>query len=147
MQNALLDSAKHAMWDITPAPATQGGAVVRLGKRHIRIADIESVALEEIRDRNTQGVVLGAVAFMCFATLFAYLTIDAGWRPRFLLGTGFLSFLGCVAFVEMTTLKTLSLFEMLVTLKSGEKIVFTSTDRADIETLALRITALQGVKA
>ena len=131
------------MWDITPAPAAKGGAVVRLGKRHVRIADIDSVALEEIRDDHTQGIVLGAIAFMCFATFISYLVIDAGWRPRFLLGSGFLSFLGCVSFIEMRTLKTLHLFEMLVTLKSGEKIVFTSMDRADIETLALRITALQ----
>lgn len=143
MQSALLNPLRPAMWDITQAPASKGGAVVRLGKRHVRIAEIESVALEEVQDRNTQGAVLGAVAFMCFATLLSYLVIDAGWRPRFLLGSGFLSFLGCTAFIEMAKLKTLSLYEMFVTLKSGEKIVFTSMDRADIETLALRITALQ----
>ena len=108
MQSALLDPLRPAMWDITPAPNAEGGAVVRLGQRHIRIADIESVALAEIRDRNVQGLLLGAMAFEVLATLFAYLVIDSGWRARFLLGTTFLSFLGCVGFIEMMALKTLT---------------------------------------
>ena len=144
MQNAMLDPLRPAMWDITPAPVSKGGPVVRLGQRHVRIADIESVSLAETRDRNLEGLMLGAIAFEVAATLFAYLVIDSGWRTRFLLGTTFLSFLGCVGIYELTTLKTLSLYEMFVTLKSGETFVFTSADRADIETLALRITALQG---
>ena len=49
--------------------------------------------------------------------------------------------------IEMTALKTLSRYEMLVTLKNGERVVFTSTEHADIETLALRLAAMQGQKA
>ena len=141
MGKALLEAARPRMWDIEPGLKGQGSETVRLGQRHIRLAEIESVALEEIRDRYIQGLVLGGMAFAIFSTFLAYLVFDAGWRPRFLLGSTFLAFLACIGLAELYTLKRLSLFELHIGLKSGELVTFTSSDRADIEALALRLMA------
>jgi hypothetical protein len=146
MGKALLEAARPRMWDITPGSHGPGSETVRLGKRHIRLCDIDAIHLQEIRDRNEDGLAVGAMAFVCIATLFAYLVFDAGWRTRFLLGMGFLMFLGIAGIGEITGLKTQKLYEMIITLKDGERVVFTSSDRADIEVLALRLTTA-GVRA
>ncbi len=48
---------------------------------------------------------------------------------------------------EIVVLKSVSLFEMTITLASGERIKFTSTDRADIQALALRLMSGRGKQA
>ena len=139
MGRALLEAERPRMWEIETGPSGPGFETVRLGARHFRLADIESVALQEIQDRNTQGLILGGMAFAVFATVFAYLVFDAGWRSRFLLGMGFMAFLSCIGLAETLSLKRLSLYELFIGLKSGELVTFTSSDRADIEALALRL--------
>ena len=141
MGRALLEAERPRMWQIDQGPNGPGSETVRLGARHIRLVDIETVAFQEIQDRNTQGLILGGMAFAVFATIFAYLVFDAGWRSRFLLGMGFMSFLSCIGLAETLTLKRLSLYQLFIGLKSGELVTFTSSDRADTEALALRLMA------
>ena len=78
---------RPAMWAIEAGASGPGSEIARLGQRRFKVADVERLELEEIRDRNEQGVLMGAIAFVCFATALAYLVFDAGWRARFLLGS------------------------------------------------------------
>ena len=129
------------MWAIEAGATGPGSEIARFGQRRFNVADVEHITLEEIRDRNEQGVLMGAIVFVCFATALAYLVFDAGWRARFLIGTAFLAFLGIMGLGESFALETVKLYELVVTLKGGERIVFTSSDRPDIEALALRLQA------
>ena len=141
MGRALLEAVRPPMWEFESGREGAGCETVRLGKRHIRLSDIESVSLEEIRDRNHQGLLLGALVFVSVAAIFAYLVFDAGWCERFLLGMAFLACLGVMGLGEVAALKTVRLFEMIVTLRDGQRVVFTSADKADIEALELRLMA------
>lgn len=143
MGRALLEAERPRMWDIEAGPGGPGSETVRLGHRRIRLADVRSVAIQDIHDRNTQGLMLGAMAFVCFATFLTYCVFDAGGRQRLLIGGTFLTFLSAAGLLEMRKLKRLSLYELYIGLKSGELVTFTSADRADVEALALRLTAGQ----
>ncbi len=132
---------RPAMWAIEAGASGPGSEIARLGQRRFRVADVEQIALEEIRDRNEQGLLMGAIAFVCFATALAYLVFEVGWRARFLLGSSFLAFLGMMSLGEYWSLQTVKLYELVVTLTGGECIVFTSSDRPDIEALALMLQA------
>ena len=138
---------RPAMWAIEDGAPGTDSQIARLGQRRFRVADVERIELEEIRDRNEQGLLLGAIVFVCCATAFAYLVFDAGWRARFLLGSSFLAFLGMIGLGESFALQAVKLYEMVVTLTGGERIVFTSSDRADIEALALHLQASRARKA
>lgn len=141
MGKASVLPTRPAMWAIEAGAAGPGSEIARFGQRRFKVADVEHIGLEEIRDRNEQGVLLGAIVFVCCATAFAYLVFDSGWRARFLLGSTFLAFLGVMGLGESYALQTVKLYELVVTLTGGERIVFTSSDRPDVEALALRLQA------
>ena len=141
MGKASVLPARPAMWAIEAGAAGPGSEIARFGQRRFKVADVEHIGLEEIRERNDQGLLMSAVAFVCFATAFAYLVFDAGWRARFFIGSALLTFLGIMGLREVYMLQTLKLYELVVTLKGGERIVFTSSDRTDVEALALRLQA------
>jgi Family of unknown function (DUF6232) len=141
MGRALLEAVRPRMWDIEAGSDGPGSETVRIGKRRVRLADVQSVAIQDIHDRNTQGLMLGAMMFVCFAGGLAYYVFDAGGMHRLLIGSAFLSFLSAAGLFEMRKLKRLSLYELYIGLKSGELVTITSADRADIEALALRLAA------
>ncbi len=147
MGKDILAAARPAMWRIERRPTDQGEEAVHFGRHRIVLSDIAGVSLEEIRDRNIQGLVLGGVAFVICATMLTYIVYETGATTRFLIGSTFLAGLGMAGLAETAVLKSVSLFEMTITLASGERIKFTSTDRADIQALALRLMSGRGKQA
>ena len=147
MGKAILAASRPPMWKIERASSVQGGEVVHFGKHRIVLAEIAGVSLEEIRDRNIQGLILGSAAFVICATILAYFVYETGAMTRFLIGSSFLAALGLAGLAETLVLKSVSLYEMPITLASGERIKFTSTDRADIQALALRLMSGRGKQA
>ena len=145
MGKAILDAARPAMW--SAERTSTGDEFVRFGKHRIRIADVTGVSLEEVRDRNIQGLLLGGVAFVICATMLTYFVYETGAMTRFLVGSTFLAGLGMAGLAETTVLKSVSVFEMTITLESGERVRFTSTDRADIQALALSLMSGRGKQA
>ncbi len=132
------------MWQIERGPTGQGEEAVRFGRHRIVLSDVAGVSLEEVRDRNIQGLILGSAAFVICATVLAYFVYETGAMTRFLIGSTFLAGLGMAGLAETIVLKSVSLFEMTITLASGERVKFTSTDRADIQALALRLMSGRG---
>ena len=147
MGKAILAAARPPMWQIEPGPTGQGEEAVRFGRHRIVLSDVAGVSLEEVRDRNIQGLILGGAAFVICATVLAYFVYETGAMPRFLIGTVFLAALGMAGLAETVVLKPVSLFEMTITLVSGERIKFASTDRADFQALALRLMSGRGKQA
>lgn len=135
------------MWQIERGPTGQGEQAVRFGRHRIVLSDVDGVSLDEIRDRNIQGLILGSAVFVICATIMAYAVYETGAMTRFLIGTVFLAGLGIAGLAETVFLKSVSLYEMTITLVSGERIKFTSTDRADIQALALRLMSGRGKQA
>ncbi len=147
MGKAILAATRPPMWQIERGPTGQGEEAVRFGRHRIVLSDIAGVSLEEIRDRNIQGLILGSAAFVICATILAYFVYETGAMTRFLIGSTFLAGLGMAGLAETVVLKSVSLYEMIITLSSGERIKFTSTDRADIQALALRLMSGRGKQA
>ena len=147
MGKAILAASSPPMWQIERGPTGQGEEAVRFGRHRIVLSDVAGVSLEEVRDRNIQGLVLGGVAFVICATVLTYFVYETGAMRRLLIGSVFLAGLGMAGLAETTVLKSVSLYEMTITLISGERIKFTSTDRADIQALALRLMSARGKQA
>ncbi len=147
MGKAILAAPRPPMWRIEHGPTGQGEETVRFGRHRIVLAEVAGVSLEEIRDRNIQGLILGSAAFVICATILAYFVYETGAMTRFLIGSTFLAGLGMGGLAETVVLKSVSLYEMTITLSSGERIKFTSTDRADIQALALRLMSGRGKQA
>ncbi len=144
MGKAILAASRPPMWQIERGPTGQGEEAVRFGRHRIVLSDVAGVSLEEVRDRNIQGLILGSAAFVICATVLAYFVYETGAMTRFLIGSTFLAGLGMAGLAETIVLKSVSLFEMTITLASGERVKFTSTDRADIQALALRLMSGRG---
>lgn len=142
MGKTLLEEPRPAMW--TAESVAGVGEIVRFGRHRIAVADVEDVRLEEIRDDNTSGLVLGSAAFLVASCAFTYFVAEQGAMLRFLNGAGFLAMLALAGLAEIRKLKTLKLYEMQIVLKGGENVRFTSVDPDDIQALALKLTAARG---
>jgi hypothetical protein len=144
MGKALLEAARPPMWTIEAGVVDAAAKTVRFGRHRIALKDIAGVSLEEVRDPQAAGIFIGASAFLCVASTFAYFVFEQGARTRFLIGSFFLGALGLAGLYESSRIKRISHYELTLTLANGERVVFTSADRADIQALALRITSERG---
>ncbi len=85
MGKDILAAARPPMWRIERRPTDHGEEAVRFGRHRIVLSDIAGVSLEEIRDRNIQGLILGSAAFVICATILTYFVFETGAAPRFLI--------------------------------------------------------------
>ncbi len=136
--SATVERARPPMWQVERAA---GGDVMHFGRHRFPISDVTAVSGEEVRDRYTDGLVMGAMLFFAVACALAFGVFDGGLSSRFLLGTVFLTFLGAAGFSELGRLNRQSHYEVSISLQSGERLVFTSADRADVEAFMRRLGA------
>jgi Family of unknown function (DUF6232) len=136
--SATVERARPPMWQVE---RTAGGDIMHFGRHRFPVSDVTAVSGEEVRDRYTDGILMGAMLFFVIACALAFGVFDGGLRTRFLLGTVFLAFLGTAGMLELGRLNRQSYFEVKITLQSGERLVFTSVDRADVEAFMRRLSA------
>ena len=134
---ATVHASPPPMWQVEQ---TSIGDVVHFGRNRFAISDVEAVSGEEVHDRYTDGILLGAMVFVALACVLAFGVFDGGLRTRFLLGTVLLSFLGFAALSELWKLNQQHYFEVKITLRSGETLKFASANRADVEAFMTRLT-------
>ncbi len=142
MGRASVEAARPPMWHIEDVRGAE--RAVRFGKHRIALSHITGISLEEVRTRNVKGLVTGAFAFFCVSGTLAYFVVEQGAMLRLLFGGLFLTGLGLSGLHEALTMRQISHYELMLTLADGRRVVFTSTDRADIQALALRIAAERG---
>lgn len=140
MATAILDEARPPMWGIERVGREAEREFLRFGRHRIALADIASVSGDEEKTRPIDGLLIGATIFMCVATILAFSVFEGGWRMRFLLGAGFLAFLGLIGLSELFKIKSQSLFRLRIMLRNGETVTFASTDRDDVHRLMARIS-------
>lgn len=141
MGRALTEPARPPMWWIDEAKGGAATRFVSFGGNRIAIRDIVSMSLEEVREPSADGLFLKGTVFVCVAAMFAYHVFEGGGRERFLIGMAFLAMLGTAAVIEASRLAGTRHYELALILADGSRRVFTSTDRADIQALALRLAA------
>lgn len=144
--NSSIATNQPAMWRIEAGRSGNAGGMVYLGTRCVALADIEDVTLEEVRDRHLHGVVIGAALFMVAALGLALFVFQLGGRERFLVGAALLALLSVAGVSEVIGAKAVRVYVMTVSLNSGERVAFTSVDRADIAALALGLTAARAAR-
>ncbi len=120
--------------------------ILWFGSVRIPLGEIEKIQAEEIRERPTAGLLLGACVFMTVAMMFAFGVFELGWRQRFLIGFLFLAGLGCAGLWETTKIKSERYFEVHIRSRTGKTWTFASANPSEVEAL-LGTLAAEGVKA
>ena len=141
MGRALIEAQRPPMWWIEGGRDGARARFVRFGEQQIAIDDITGMSLEEVRAHQSAGLLMGGIVFVAGASVLAYFVFDVGARERFLLGSAFLMMLGMASLIEAKWLSPVSHYELTFTLKDGSRAVFVSPNRADIQTLALRLVS------
>lgn len=144
MAKAILDSRPPAMWEIERTGPRGEDAFVRFGQRRIGLNQIVGMSLEEVRTRHATGLLIASASFLMVASFFSYMVFEQDMMQRWLVVVPLLCLLGFGGLLEVSRLKVLRHFELTLTLLDGELVVFTCTDRADIQALALRLATEQG---
>lgn len=109
-----------------------GDDVLRLGNDAVRVEDIASYKVNEVSERDFDGLLLNAVVFFSGAAIFLIGVLQFGWLERFLIGFVFLIILGVSSLVEIARLNKISYLQLTVFTRSGRSVKFTSVDPRDI---------------
>lgn len=128
------------MWGIERAAT--GGALLRIGKRRLSIADVSAVAREDLAETDNLGVLVMGIAFIILAAVFDEGVVHYGWRQRFLIGAGLFGTLGVISLVEAWSTWAITFVCLRITTTSGE-VVFTTADPADATALETAIVSRQ----
>lgn len=112
------------------------GATLRLGDKHIRLADVRAVERSDHSERDYQGVLVMGCVFTAAAALLMIGVLDYGMRERFLLGSAIFFVLGLTSLYEAATSTTLRFVRLRIATTGGETL-FTTADLADAAALEL----------
>lgn len=140
MANAILEDERPPMWGIERLNSNPAAEILHFGRNRIPLSSIVSVTGEEEKTRPVDGLLIGAALFLVLATIIAFGVFEGQWLTRFLMGAGFLTFLGVVGLIELTKIKSQKLFRVRIGLASGETVTFASTDLDDVHRLMARIS-------
>ncbi len=121
--------------DAAEANIVTGDDVLRLGNHAVRLEDIRSYRLEEIVERDYEGLLLNAVIFFLGASVFLIGVIQFGWLERFLIGFVFLFILGMAGLGEVMGLNTIRYMRLTVHTRAGRSVHFTNPDTRDMTRL------------
>lgn len=130
------DADAHAGVDAdSGVDVVTGDDVLRLGNHAVRLSDIRSYRLEEIAERDFEGLLLNAVIFFIGGSIFLIGVLQFGWLERFLIGFVFLFILGMAGLGEVMGLNTIRYMRLTVHTQAGRRVHFTSPDPRDMTRL------------
>lgn len=109
-----------------------GDDVLRLGQQSVRLEDIASYKLEQISDRDVEGLLINGLMFFVAAVIFLVGVLQFGWLERFLIGFVFLTVLGVSSMFEVFGLNRIEYLQLTVFTHSGRKLKFSSADHRDV---------------
>lgn len=109
-----------------------GEDVLRLGNHAVRLDDIASYKVNEVAERDVDGLMLNAAVFFVVASAFLIGVLQFGWLERFLIGFVFLTVLGVASLVEVVGLNKINYLQLTVFTRSGRSVQFTSVDPRDV---------------
>lgn len=131
-------------WAVYSEPRASGGRqMLRIGQRHFALDDIQSFSGDEVRERQVGGLITGACIFMVAAMVLAFGVFENGWRPRFLLGTLFLGFLGTAGLLEASKIKKQRFFEIKFIIRNAGVVTFASADAQEVSAFLAELRGAQ----
>ncbi|MBU1212105.1 MAG: hypothetical protein KJ587_12625 [Alphaproteobacteria bacterium] len=137
-QSYLVQEAPPMWWlepvdpDAVEDDVVGGGDVLRLGDHAVRLDDIASYKVNEVAERDVDGLMLNAAVFFVAASVFLIGVLQFGWLERFLLGFVFLTVLGVASLLEVLGLNRISYLQLTLFTRSGRMVQFTSVDPRDV---------------
>lgn len=102
--------------------------ILRLGAHAVAVDDIASYRLEEIAERDTDGLAIIAFGSLSIAMLVLTGVVAFGWLERFLIAFAILAILGIASLVEIVGVNTIRYMRVTIFTRSGSQIPFTATD-------------------
>jgi hypothetical protein len=102
-------------WEIS------GGAdgVLRIGARHVSLAEITGFELSAHQERDILGCLLNYAAYLIVTAVFMIFVGQAGWRERFLLGTLFFAVVGATSLIDIRQANRIRLYRVKIAIGSG----------------------------
>jgi len=118
--------------DAVEEDVVSGEDVLRLGDHAVRLDDIASYKVNEVAERDVDGLMLNAAVFFVAASVFLIGVLQFGWLERFLIGFVLLTVLGVASLAEVVGLNKISYLQLTVFTRSGRAVQFTSVDPRDV---------------
>lgn len=118
--------------DDIQADSVGGEDVLRLGSHSVRLDDIASYKLEEIVERDIEGLLINAAIFFVAGSVFLIGVVQFGWLEQFLIGFVFLFILGMTSLSEVMGLNRISYLQLTVFTHGGRNVRFRSVDHRDV---------------
>ncbi len=110
--------------------------MLRMGSKHIRLADVTSVERIDHAERDFQGVLLMGCVFSTASAILFVGVYEYGMRERFLLGSFIFLVLGLISLYEAATCTTFRFVQLRIGLAHGENL-YTTADADDAAALEL----------
>lgn len=119
----------------------EGQATLLFGAQAIPRDRIASYAVSKSAGWPIIGMCLiGGFFLVLAASLASSVASGDGLTPRWLIGAGFLTFLGIAALSEIPLIKPQGLIKLKIWLDDGSQKTFTSPDQHDIDVLIRQMT-------
>ena len=142
MSTSLRYETAPPMWGIEPTPTGGQGAILRLGRDRVSVADIRSIEREYETDRDIGGLSAMGGVFLLASTWLIIGVCEWGWRTRFLIGAVILLALSFVSLTETLSIGQVRFVRLRIATRDRD-VVFTTANAADAEALLQRIAAEQ----
>ncbi len=113
----------------------EAGDVLRLGSHAVRLDDIVSYKLEEVIERDYDGLLVNASVLLISAGVFLIGLLQFGWLERVLIGFVLLIILGMSGAAELMGLNQIRSMQLTVFTHQGRRVKFASTDSREIDRL------------
>lgn len=123
---------ESASSDEAAQQAVGGEDILRLGNHAVRLEDIVSYKVNEVAERDMDGLLFNVAVFLLVAAVFLIGVLQFGWLERFLIGFLFLLILGISSLAEVAGLNTIRYLQLTVFTRSGRAVEFTSVDARDL---------------
>lgn len=117
-------------WSIFEATGPDGAPlrILRIGAREVAVADIESVAVEDVSSRDHSGLQVMALLFGTASLVLLLGVVEFSWRPRFLIGFAFLGALALASVWDIVGLRPIVYRRLHIRTRRGASLLFASAD-------------------
>ena len=122
--------------------ATGGAAapMLRFGKHAVPVSEIDGYSFTVRHDWDVQGQLCNFAVYLVIACIFLFLVIYGEWRDRFYLAVGCFAALGMMSLADVFTTRTLPVYEVALSQRSGETSVFSTAELDEAQALCAALS-------
>lgn len=133
LQSYAQSRAQHG-WELVPSGA--GGGFLRIGARTVRLPDIASFAVRHVWDPNIEAHLAAVALLMGLGSLLILPVQMQLLEPRYVVGGALFVAIGFAVLAETRKSSRFTVYGVDITLRSGERVRFSTPDIRESAALA-----------